>query len=95
MARPQINPAAFQGKSPAEAASMLLQHFGGDGRRAEVEGWRIWESFAGGEPGRRRDAEGDNARYFSAAIKCICDETEMPKVPRKPKGIGVAFQGGE
>lgn len=91
--RAGINLQVFEGKMPEQAASMLLQHFGGDARKAEVECWKIWESFVGGEVARRRDPENESARYFVQVIKCITDGTETPLVPRVSQQFSAAFKG--
>lgn len=78
----KIDPKVFEGKVPEMAASMLLQHFGGDARKAEVEAWKFWELYAGGEVGKRPRADSEGARYFGQVVRAITDETELPSVPR-------------
>lgn len=82
MARPKVNPEVFATKTPDQAASMLLQHFKGNARMAEVEAWAFWEQYAGGEPFKRRDAEGPEAQYFYHVAWAIVNGTEDPKVER-------------
>lgn len=73
----------FQDKLPEQAAALVLIHYEGDARNAEVELWRNWSAYAGGEPGRRREDDSQECKYLISVIRHIVEGTEMPKVPRK------------
>jgi hypothetical protein len=78
----KINPAAFEGMSPDQAASVLLTEFNGVAREAEAAAWHLWEDMAGGEPWRRPGKDEPAALFFDAVVKSILNHTEDPKVAR-------------
>jgi hypothetical protein len=87
MVHREVNLAAFEGKSPEQAASLLLREFSGVARKAEAEAWRLWERFAGGEPGRRTASDSDGAQFFSQVALAIAEGKEDPAVPRTYQSV--------